>query len=165
MEKFIKDLLAHQDKQTQLISEIRKELAASNQRTPIVRVDSRSISQQAYSELRQPLRDATSDLRTSTSKLDSVADKFVKLTREKTDSFYGFTSQKAFLYFGGIVLGLVLLFGFALYGYMDSQHRLSEANRHIRIIDNEVKAWIKVNPQDSKSFKKEVEHKLIRQEF
>lgn len=165
MEKFIEDILQHQEKQTQLMSEIRNELAASNKRTPTVHVDGDSISQKAYGELRQPLKEATNTLRSATSNSESVTDKLVNLTREITGNFYGFTSQKSFLYFSGTVLILVLLFGSALYAYMDAKSRLSEANRHIRVIDNQVETWIEKNPKDSETFKKEVQHDLIYREL
>jgi hypothetical protein len=64
-----------------------------------------------------------------------------------------------------VLFGFVPVKYFVLVKYKDLEHRMIQANTHIRSVDSQVQRWIKDNPSDSKTFTKEVQHENILRQF
>lgn len=161
--EILEDILKEQKKQDRSLNELRKEISNSNKKPTVVNVDSDSINNEAYGKLRQPMTEVTHDLKTTLSEAKSVTAELKKLKQDS--SIYGFASFKSALYFGGVTCLFMVLLGFTLVKYKDLEHRMIQANRHIRSVDSQVQRWIEDNPSDSKSFKKEVQDENFLRQF
>lgn len=137
---------------------------------PVVNIDSRSITNEAYGDLRQPLIKATSDFSAAASGNKLLA---AELTQLKQQEIYiGFSTYKSALYYLALIVSLVILFGFSTVQCSNAkqaeeatQKQLDAANQHIRTMDEKIKVWEGKNLNDSKTFKEEVRNKEFIKNF
>jgi hypothetical protein len=130
-----------------------------------VQLDMEKVTNKIYGSLAEPINGLKTELETTQRNVSRSVSGIPRSI--PVSGVMGFTSVKsmvAYLIFLSVPL---LVSSYVYFNYQESRlgQRLNRANKHIESVDKVIKDWIKVNPNDSKSFKAAVNVEVIGETY
>lgn len=130
-----------------------------------VQMDTTQVTSKIYSSLAAPIDELKSKLQTATQEVSNLIGRIPKSIR--VDGVMGFTSVKSMIAYLSFLMVPIVISTYIYLNYQESRlgQRLDRANKRIESVDQVIKVWIEGNPNDSKSFKKEINVKVLGETF